>query len=169
MQADIVRKLVYLTRRVDNLIKPEVHEHPGVAVYNNAVLPTVSGVWKPVTCNSERSDIYGYHSLIANTERLTVPTGYAGWHTIDGGLAFDVNAVGLRAAGIMLNGVTWLKLQNFAAAGGGWSTFISVATSYYLNVGDFVELQGIQLSGGPLNILSAGNYSPELRMVKSGD
>jgi len=79
---------------------------------------------------------------------------------------WDANVVGGRLIGLRLNGATWLAQNGFAASGGGLNTRMSIARVYYLAVGDYVELMGWQGSGGNLDVLSIGNYSPELAMAR---
>lgn len=134
----------------------------GVAVYNNANISIPNAAWTALTFNSERWDADGYHSTLANTSRLTVPTGYAGWHVMSGNIHWD-GAPPTGYVAIMLNNGAFIAVTELTN-----TTMIicSIPAIYYLSDADFVELYVYQNSGAPKNILVSGNYSPEFRAVR---
>lgn len=140
-------------------------DNKGVEAYHNANQSINDGTDTSLALNSERRDDAGFHDTSTNNSRLTVPTGYAGWYQISGNVQFASNATGLRQTAIMLNGTTYLAV-NLQPAVNGAVTIVAVSTMYYLNAADYVELRAYQSSGGGLNVETAGNYSPELRMVR---
>lgn len=80
--------------------------------------------------------------------RLTAPI--AGRYLILANVGFDQNAVGRRICQIRANGVTMVTEQatNTAATG---TAVIHAASEYDLQAGEFVEMLGLQTSGGALN------------------
>lgn len=143
----------------------------GVAVYNDAVLVIPTGAWTVLTFNSERWDDADFHSVLANTGRLTCPDGLSGWYMIAGNFYFTSSGAGTyRQGALRLNGATWLQIYA-AAFSAAFNSYVMLSTVYYLSdngvgANDYVELQAIQDTGGNLNVPSTGNYSPEFRMVR---
>ena len=80
-------------------------------------------------------------------------------------LSFAPNGTGIRFAQIRLNGTTTIAAELVPAASGD-PTVLAVSAVYALSAGDYVELLADQKSGGALNVLSTGNYSPEFSMVR---
>lgn len=83
----------------------------------------------------------------------------SGIYRISGGVAFDTNASGVR-------GGRYAKNDNTVIPGSatltqplvGVPTVVAVRTVLYpLNAGDFVTLQAVQASGGPLNLAIGNN------------
>lgn len=164
IEEELVRRLSALERRMARIVMPEVGRE-GVAVYNSANIAVPSGAWTALTFNSERKDDASFHSTVANTSRLTVPTGYDDWYIISGHAEWAGGLGGIyRNLGILLNGGILIAAHSRWVNAAAQS--ISVATIYYLSGSDFVELAAYQDSGGNLNVNASGNYSPEFRMVR---
>lgn len=138
----------------------------GVAVYNSGNQTIADTTNTAVTFDSERWDEAGYHSTVTNTERLTVPTGYAGWYSIAFNVRYANNTTGVRDAAIRLNGSTFIAYNRQNASGGLSTTVVGIATVYYLAAGDYVEAICQQTSGGNLDITAGGNFASEFRMVR---
>lgn len=137
-------------------------DKPHCRVRNSAnISHTSSGSYQALTFNSERVDVGGMHDTVTNTGRITVPSGGGGLYLIGGCIEFAANATGLRGAQIRLNGTTVIAVQEAPSVGAGSAHPIMVTTAYQLAAGDYVELMGKQSSGGSLNMLATGNYSPE--------
>lgn len=132
---------------------------PRCRVYNSANISLTTATTTALTFNSERYDVGGCHSTSSNTSRLTVPTGEAGVYTIGGAVEFASNTTGERILAIRLNGTTDLARQRVDSAGG--QVALTVFTDYALVAADYVELTAYQSSGGALNVLATGNFSPE--------
>ena len=137
---------------------------PTCRAYNDADLDPAVSAWWTVTLNSERWDTDGMHSTLANTDRLTVPAGGAGLYGLDGCALFDTSAVGgdTRYYGIrvLLNGATVIK--QYGPAEHTMNTHdmaLVISEQYSLAVADYVSMQ--VFTTWDLDILSAGNYSPE--------
>jgi hypothetical protein len=141
------------------------HHSPGVAAYHNANQSINNNTDTSLALNSERFDDAAFHDNSTNNSRLTVPTGYTGWYAISGNCQYANNSTGLRQTSIMVDGTTYLAV-NLQPAVSGATTIVNVSCVYYLTAGQYIELRGYQTSGGSLNVETAGNWSPELRMVR---
>jgi hypothetical protein len=134
---------------------------PQARVYNSANISVADATNVALTFDSERWDTgtsSEQHSTSANTSRLTCRV--AGLYSIGGSIGFAANAVGDRFASLRLNGATYIG-QAGGKASAVVQTAANVQTEYRLAVGDYVELLAYQNSGGALNALATGNYSPE--------
>ncbi len=123
--------------------------------------------WTSITLTTEDLDSdpsgTGGHSNSVNTSRFTAV--YAGWYRCGGLVCFDTNATGARSARLAVNGTA----RNGSAAtvqavtGGVYYTQVPTPVmEVYLNVGDYVELQGRQESGGALSTIVNGAESSSL-------
>jgi hypothetical protein len=139
---------------------------PNARVFNSGTQTFTSGVNAAVTFNSERWDVGGFHSTSANTSRLTAPI--TGVYQITGYFGFAANATGYRRVFIKLNGGTLIAVQDVNATGAGSEAYLTINAFYRLVRGDYVELFAEQNSGGNLNSVSAGNFSPEFSIVRLG-
>jgi len=142
---------------------------PAVRAFHNANQSIASdGAWHALALNSERFDQAGgssstMHDTVTNNSRLTAI--YAGIYLITGSVEFAANATGTRWLRIFLNNTTAIADVDDSGTLTP-SVLMTVTTVYSLAVNDFVELSVQQNSGGALNILSSGNYSPEFSMVR---
>lgn len=146
---------------------PKIGTLPHVRVRNSTNISIANNTATALTFDTERWDSENIHSTVTNTSRLTCVT--AGLYEIKMQALWDVNATGVREGYIRLNGTTLLALEDknatsVAAIGTGQL----VTTQYRLIVGDYVEAVVAQTSGGALNILAGGNYSPEFMMTWVG-
>jgi len=132
----------------------------GCRVYNDANFSVPDNTPTAVTFNSERFDPFSMHSTTASTSRITIIRN--GRYNIGGCVEFDGAAAGYRELSVRLNGTTYIvasnKLPNGAAVA---NDKMNVACDYEFVTGDYIELVAFQNSGGPLNALVTGNYSPE--------
>lgn len=136
-------------------------DKPHCRVRNSAnISHTSTGNYQALTFDSERVDVGPMHDTTTNTGRLTVPAGGGGFYAIGGQIEFASNATGRRGIQIRLNGTTIIAREESANLGANDHT-CTVATVYQLVAGDYVELMGLQASGGNLNMLATSAYSPE--------
>lgn len=150
-------------RRVD---QGRVNAAPAQArVYNNANISISHNTLTALTFNSKRFDTGNFHSTSANTSRLTAPT--AGLYVIGAGVQWDASSAGIRAAAIRLNGSTQIVNQT-VDIDSATNHSHNLSTQYQLAAGDYVELVAFQTSGGALNVLASGNYSPEFWIHRVG-
>lgn len=132
---------------------------PRCRVYNSAdISHTTSGAEQAVTFNSERFDTDTMHSTSVNTSRLTFTT--AGTYLIGATVEFASNATGHRALSLRVGGSTYVAAVKIPAISGATSQ-VTVMTAYAFTAGQYVELMAFQDSGGPLNLLGVGNFTPE--------
>lgn len=136
----------------------------GARVYNSANISITSGALQELTFNSERWDTSAFHSTVSNTDRLTVPAAHGGIYVIAGHVAFAASGVGDRQIEILLNGTTSLAVSRVPPPSG--QGRMSITTVVELSDADYITLRVLQTSGGALNVLAAGNYSPELSLVR---
>jgi hypothetical protein len=135
-------------------------------VFHNAAQSIANNATAALAFNSERNDTDTIHDTVTNNSRLICKT--AGIYQITGQATFAANATGIREVGIRLNGSTFLADSNKNNVGASIDARLSVTTIYNLAVNDYVELIVFQNSGASLNVLSAGNYSPEFMMIRIG-
>lgn len=102
-------------------------------------------------------DSNGFHDPVTNNTRMTIPSGYAGKYLIQGTLEFASNTTGGREVYIRKNGSTNLQAIQTDAEG---SLTMTIAGTYDLAVGDYVEIRAYQSSGGALDIwATASGYT----------
>lgn len=135
-------------------------DKPHCRVRNSAnISHTSSGSYQALTFDTERVDVGPMHDTTTNTGRLTVPSGGGGFYAIGGCIEFASNATGRRGVQVRLNGTTVItRIESSAFAN---DQAVTVGTVYQLAAGDYVELMGLQSSGGNLNMLASSAYSPE--------
>ncbi len=134
---------------------------PCCRVYKSAAQSINSGAATAITFDTERYDTDTMHSTVSNTTRITFTT--AGVYSVGASIEFAASAVGnTRVLAIKLNGTTFIAFEQEAPVPGGLgSTNMTTETEYKFAAADYVEFIVQQDSGGPLNIDSAGNYTPE--------
>lgn len=140
---------------------------PGARVYHDAAQAIVTATGTVLAFNSERWDTDAIHDLVTNNSRLTCKT--AGKYAVLANVAFGTNATGHREVYIRKNGVTIVAYATVpAVATAGSNTLLPVSCAEDLAVDDYLEVVVWQNSGGSINIVAAGNYSPEFSMIKVG-
>lgn len=99
-------------------------------------------------------DPYGFVGPHANA--LTVPPGIAGWYTITATVRWASNNTGERDIWLLKNGAfTPGPIGTSAINNGSGTPSEQAVYSTYLNVGDYIQIDVFQTSGGALNLLSA--------------
>lgn len=114
-----------------------------------ATQSTTSGSWTSILLDLEEIDRDNGHSTTTNTSRYTAQT--AGYYQVDGIVAWSSNSTGARATKLTVNGANVAGRAVSWQAAGSLLTASQVSAPVYLNVGDYVETQGNQVSGGALN------------------
>lgn len=110
-----------------------------------------------------REDPFGMHDESGVLSRVTIPA--PGWYSLAAHLQWAANSSGVRYAFLLLNGVHVLDTDCREASG--TANFVAtnnVATTSWLNAGDYIECQAFQDSGGGLNVIANSRASPELRV-----
>ena len=141
-----------------------LHGPPTCRAYNSANISINNDTLTALTFNSERWDTDDIHSVLSNTGRLTCKT--AGVYTIYGTVRFATNDVGQRAVQVRLNGTTFIGGDTRVDATSAGGTRLTAFIEYKLAATDYVELVVYQNSGGALNVVAEGNYSPEFGMTR---
>lgn len=135
-------------------------------VYNSANISVAHATIQFLTFDSERFDTDGIHSTSSNTSRLTCTK--AGKYLIEAAIEYAANATGIRGIGLRLNGdnAQIIHLQKNPNCGAGESSGVFSSRTYQLVVGDYVEVVAYQTSGGALDVLVGGKYSPTFSMIR---
>lgn len=96
-------------------------------------------------------DNYTGHSTVTNPSRYVVKV--PGTYVVSGVVAFTANATGFRGSRLAKNGTALLGSASVGInAGGGIATVFATPTiEVVCAVNDYIEVQGIQQSGGALN------------------
>ena len=103
--------------------------------------------------NSETYDTDGFHDNSTNNSRITIPTGLGGKYLIQGMVHLESdNTTGVRKLLLWKNGTGTgtNRLINFFRPGESTQNIL-ISKVISLVAGDYVELQGLQTSGGSLN------------------
>lgn len=130
-----------------------------VRVTNSTNQTIASAAWTPLAFDTERYDTDNLHSTVTNNTRITFRT--AGKYILTGDIEFNSGAGTARGLSILKNGATFIAVDFITPTGGGFPTTMSIATQHDFIVGDYVELQGWQNTGGLLAVNSSAQYSPE--------
>ena len=116
-----------------------------------------TATWTSLTMDVEDKDLANGHSTASNTSRYVV--AIAGELQVEGGVAFAADATGVRGLRFAVNGVAPAQGRVVlppCAAGG---TELSLCRTFPCVVGDYIELQAYQSSGGNL---STAYTAPEI-------
>lgn len=114
--------------------------------------------WISLGIDTTDFDNYGGHSNSTNNNRYTAQV--AGWYTVNGVYAPNGNASGFRAVRITKNGTPVLGHSTYSGAVTSAEPGIVTPTKdVQLAVGDWVEVQGWQNTGGALGT----TIDPDLR------
>ena len=130
-----------LTAQVAFLLDP-----PSVFVYQTVSQSTASGVVTSITMDASAVDSDNVHSNVTNPSRLTIVT--AGRYRIVAQLLWNANATGYRAVKLLKNGVIFCTNQT--VTNGSQLGYMQVCDEIICAVGDYLELAGVQTSGGAL-------------------
>ncbi len=124
---------------------------PPLAIMRQTIAGSfTTGTWTSVTMDTEDFDRDNGHSTTTNASRYTSQTN--GYYLPGGKISFAVNATGRRWTRWAVNGseINAARVNEMSASGDA-TEVPAAARWYYLNVGDYLELQGYQDSGGALS------------------
>lgn len=140
----------------------------GARVFRTTNQSILGGVATVLEFNAESYDFGDFHSVVSNTSRLTAPV--SGFYSISGGFRWADNATGIRGIIIFLNGSISLLVEYAADAANSSPKSNHASLEWFMNAGDYVELQAYQdiTGAGALNVLSAGIFSPFFSITKVG-
>jgi len=141
--------------------------HAAARVYHNANQSIQHNTHTTLAFNSVRYDTGGMYDP-DNSSRLTCQV--AGLYLITGHVAFEANANGHRRVYILATPAggssAYIAIADTPAQDG--AATLSVATAWYMEPGDYVQLQVRQTSGRALAMVAVEAYSPEFTMTRIG-
>ena len=126
----------------------------GVSVYRGSAKSITNNTETSIDFDNEYFDTDGFHDNVTNNTRLTVPSGKGGYYLITATMPWASNATGERQIILNLNGADNFY---FLTTPGAQATTNPVSIIKNLSVGDYVELQAYQTSGGSLNCPVSGS------------
>lgn len=123
----------------------------GVALFNSTNVSISNNTDTVMTWDSESYDTDGFHSTTTNTDRITAPSGKAGYYTINCILQYSANATGQRFVQVFKNN-SYVAATSYQTTASG-QIWQQVSATVYLAVGDYLTIKGYQNSGSTLNML----------------
>lgn len=117
---------------------------------NTTAQSLANATWTSILLQTEVFDTHNGHSTTTNTSRYTAVV--SGVYQVTGVVGFAANFTGTRGARIAKGGIALQSGGVFVAAGRG---AVTPTVFVALNIGEYVEVQGWQDSGGALS--TAGN------------
>lgn len=139
----------------------------GARVYHSVNQSIPNATYQPLAFDSEHADIDGCHDTVTNNSRITIQT--PGVYFLSGAITFALNGTGERQIAIRLNGSTQIAKNGEVQASASYWCHLTIATAYWLNAGDYVELLGMQSSGAALDVLAQNSGgTPHLSAVRVG-
>ena len=127
---------------------------PAFKLRQSAIQSLTSGAWTALTFDAEDTDTdidaVGGHDTAANNTRFTAR--YACYYQLGFMPNFAASATGQRGGRFAINGVTVTGSESFInATSAGGPELPASTTIVFLAIGDYVEAQALQNSGGALN------------------
>lgn len=129
----------------------------GCDVYTDVDQSISNNTHTTVNFELEYIDSDSFHSNVTNNSRITIPTGKAGKYRIFGQISYLDNATGGRRISIAKNGS---RIRQTITPGSSNSyNFVTAEAILDLIVGDYLELQAFQNSGGSLSVGGTLGYT----------
>jgi hypothetical protein len=123
----------------------------GCSLADNTSQTLANNTFTALTLDTEITDSDGFHSTTTNTSRITIPTGKGGKYLIYGVIGtIQSNATGLRFLRLYVNGA-FADPQSRIAVDTEGRVQLSLTEIRSLSAGDYIQLFGMQDSGGNLN------------------
>ena len=119
-------------------------------------ISTVTGT--AVTFDVEQFDTSSFHSNVTNNSRMTIPAGLAGKYLVVGTFKWAANATGQRVGYIYKNTGLMVEVA-FNNMGASNAPVFQISDIVDCAVGDYLELQCYQDSGGSLNLSGGFIYN----------
>jgi len=123
----------------------------GCSIYNTSTFSIANNTDTTLTFNSEFFDTNGFHSTSTNTDRITIPTGYAGKYLITVINRWIANATGERNMYIKKNNSTVIEAGSLFGSSAN-TTMLSRTVIIDLAVGDYLTFTAQQTSGSTLSM-----------------
>lgn len=122
----------------------------GVSI-SNASINVSDATDSHIQCDTEDWDDAGFHSLVTNTSRITIPTGGDGRYLFNGWVSFESNSSGIRQLWLEKNSATEYHRTRIPAITGAASSLVT-SVELSLVAGDWVAMLVRQNSGGTLAV-----------------
>ena len=137
----------------------------GCRLTNSADVAISNTTVTSLTFNTETYDTDAFHSTVTNTDRITIPSGKAGYYLINYNINWAANATGFRNCGIRLNGNSaTINAVAYIKAFSDDDNSLAGTIVYYLNDADYLTLAIYQNSGGSLNAVLGRTYFEAIRI-----
>lgn len=139
----------------------DLQSPPRCRAWQNAAQTLTTAVFAVVALDTEDIDTEAIHSTVTNNSRMTIVT--PGRYRCIAQASFAGNVTGLRYVGLTKNSTAVARTQASAAPAannGSWQC----AEEILCAVGDFIEMQVFQNSGGNLALV-AGSANTFLHVV----
>lgn len=135
-------KLQSLTTAIAYLASP-----PKATLRQTVAQSIPNAAWTSITLDFEDVDDRNGHSTTSNSSRYTAQD--AGWYMVSGKVSFTGNATGRRVARLAVNGTAVPGSAGSLTPNANTADVLAQPRDVYLNVGDYVEVQGYQdITGG---------------------
>lgn len=123
---------------------------PVFLAYASVAQSIPNNAFTAITFDTEVVDSFNGHSGITNPSRYTAQV--AGYYDVVGKVSWAANATGRRIASLFVNGAElgYTRGESNASSTAIAGSCFAIAP-VFLNVNDYVEVQGFQSSGGALN------------------
>lgn len=123
--------------------------------YQSAAQSIANATFVSLGFDTNEVDTYSGHSTVTNNTRYTAQV--AGWYEVTGMICFTTNNAGERRGQFMKNGSAIIASQPVGVSTAVSSSgLVMPARKVSLIVGDYVEMQAWQNSGGALNTGAGG-------------
>lgn len=138
---------------------------PGAFLTQNATQSIANSTWTAISFDQSVFDSYGGHSNVTNNTRYTAVV--SGWYIVFGCVSYAGNATGNRGTAVAKNGTRVQGACGFVPTitVGNSPTTPSPPCIVFLNVGDYVEIDGYQTSGGALATNSNSDLDSSMTIV----
>ena len=137
---------------------------PFAVLTQSATQTVTNATWTALTFDQSTVDSYGGHSNSTNNSRYVAQV--AGWYQVSGVAAFATNGTGGRGALVARNGT---HMPGSGSLVGTVAANPCVAPSgtfpVFLNVGDYVEIDGFQSSTASLATTSSTDLSCSMTVI----
>lgn len=132
---------------------------PVAVVYQITVQSVPNGTWTSVNFDGTILDTDNQHSNSVNNSRLTAQV--AGWYVPAGCGAFASSSASARGVKFAKNGTVIQGTTTFAppVSTGNATAYPACALPVFLNIGDYIELQVSQSTGGALNTFNSADIA----------
>jgi hypothetical protein len=130
----------------------------GCALTRTTDLTVANSTITAVGYNTEVWDTDGFHDNSTNNSRITIPAGKAGKYNVSANIIFASNGTGVRYASLYKNGSETFRYYYNAPSGTSANGLVLNTVETY-SVGDYLEININQTSGGNLSAFFSGYYN----------